>query len=181
MRALWQPSLPRYFCDGRATTPTQHPCGNNSVYCPAGSAAPTLAGPGVYTIGPSAMTRTDTVPCPGGSYCVNGISALCPAGRFGCADRLGDPDCNGPCTGGFYCPAGSTSSQAYVQSAQFWFWKRVNAFWSLATHAILLSSPPLRPVCQVPLWHTGQRCPHSVLPLGIVGATGGGHGKLQHP
>jgi hypothetical protein len=39
----------------------------------------------------------------------------CPAGRFGCASRLGSPDCNGPCNPGFFCPEGSDSSQVYVQ------------------------------------------------------------------
>ena len=92
----------------------QFACGNESMYCPLGSGAPLIAQPGVYTVGPSPATRNGTLPCVSGSYCVNGTMLPCPAGRFGCADRLGDPLCNGPCTAGFYCPTGSSGSQAYV-------------------------------------------------------------------
>ena len=81
-------------------------------YCPAGSAAPVSAKAGEYTVGPSPATRNSTLPCTSGTYCVAGTARPCPAGRFGCADRLGDADCNGPCTAGFYCPEGSASSQA---------------------------------------------------------------------
>ncbi len=111
------PCTPGYYCPLNSTLATQVRCGDVSVYCPLGSALPTQALPGEYTVGRGGVDVMETTaPCPSGSFCVNGFSALCPAGRFGCADRLGDPDCNGPCTGGFYCPAGSTSSQAYVQS-----------------------------------------------------------------
>jgi hypothetical protein len=106
------PCAPGFFCDGGAVSPTQHPCGSVAMYCPAGSTAPVIARPGEYTVGPTPSTRNSSVPCPSGSYCVGGLAAPCPAGRFGCADRLGDPSCNGLCTGGFYCPAGSQSSQA---------------------------------------------------------------------
>lgn len=49
---------------------------------------------GVFTTGPSPSTRNGTRPCPSGSFCVDGLSHRCPAGRFGCADRLSDPMCN---------------------------------------------------------------------------------------
>ena len=83
-------------------------------YCPAGSSAPVVAKPGEYTLGPTPLTRNSTAPCGSGTYCVNGTARPCPAGRFGCADRLGDVGCNGPCTGGFYCPLASSSSQAFA-------------------------------------------------------------------
>ena len=41
---------PGYWCPPGSTTPTQRRCGNASVYCPAGSGAPTLAPPGYYTV-----------------------------------------------------------------------------------------------------------------------------------
>lgn len=84
------------------------------MYCPPGSGLPKVALPGEYTVGPTSLTRNGTLPCPSGSYCINGTMFPCPAGRFGCADRLGSSDCNGPCTAGFFCPEGSRSSQAFA-------------------------------------------------------------------
>jgi hypothetical protein len=49
---------------------------------------------GTYTTGPSPATMNSTAPCLAGSYCTEGLSHLCPAGRFGCADRMSDPLCN---------------------------------------------------------------------------------------
>jgi hypothetical protein len=111
------PCVRGYYCTGGATSAQQTPCGaplGSTVYCAEGSGAPTLALPGEMTVGASSTTRSAVVQCPSGLYCVDGAATPCPAGRFGCADRLSDPSCNGPCTPGFYCPAGSTSSQAYV-------------------------------------------------------------------
>ena len=106
-----------YFCPSNSTSPTQHECGEGvtvgaSVYCPLGSGLPLLALPGEETTGgTSPTTRTTALPCASGSYCIGGVRALCPAGRFGCANRLSDPACNGPCTASFFCVAGSLSSQ----------------------------------------------------------------------
>ncbi|KAH9111742.1 hypothetical protein AeMF1_013819 [Aphanomyces euteiches] len=50
--------------------------------------------------------------CPKGSY-LNATLAkclLCPAGTFGSSPGLTTSNCSGPCTAGFYCPLGSTSS-----------------------------------------------------------------------
>ena len=109
-----------HYCTGAAVTAYQVECASgvaiaDSVYCPAGSAAPTLAVPGEYTLGGSPSTRWTAMPCRSGSFCVNGTARPCPAGRFGCADRLTDDTCNGPCTAGSYCPSGSTTSQPYVE------------------------------------------------------------------
>lgn len=101
----------RFFCDGGAVNDTQHPCGAVDVYCPEGSGAPTPVAAGEYTRGPSPATRNATAKCPVGSYCAGGALFPCPPGRYGCSDRLATPDCNGPCTAGFVCPEGSTSSQ----------------------------------------------------------------------
>jgi hypothetical protein len=71
-------------------------------------------GAGEYTVGPSNETRWGVQACHSGSYCWKGVSVLCPAGRFGCAERLGNADCNGPCSAGYYCPAGSVSNQQHA-------------------------------------------------------------------
>ncbi len=149
-----------YYCPPGATSPDHLQCGASAVYCPPGSAAPSQALPGEYTIGgETASTRSASAPCPAGSYCINGTAEPCPAGRFGCADRLSGIGCNGLCVRaeilllnactqhflylrwhvlgvtrntssivpdvldycldlqapGFFCPTGSTSSQAYVR------------------------------------------------------------------
>ncbi len=105
------PCAAGYTCPASSTSPTQTPCGGVGVYCPEGSAMAMFAAPGEYTVGPTYATRTGILPCPSGSYCVGGMRSPCEAGTFGCADRLSIPTCNGPCTAGFFCPAGSVSSQ----------------------------------------------------------------------
>jgi hypothetical protein len=105
------PCAAGYTCPAASTTPEHTLCGGIAVYCPEGSAIAVLAAPGEYTLGPTPATRTGVRPCPSGSYCVGGVRLPCEAGSFGCADRLPTSTCNGPCTAGFYCPAGSVSSQ----------------------------------------------------------------------
>jgi hypothetical protein len=104
----------RYYCPPNSITPTQWQCGSVAVHCPSGSGAPVTANLGEYTVGPSAKTQNGTRPCPSGSYCLGGVAQPCPAGRFGCADRLGTAECNSQCSAGFHCPSGSSSSQACV-------------------------------------------------------------------
>ncbi len=92
------PCFAGHYCPPGATSPDQFQCGTIAVYCPLGSAAPSQALPGEYTTGGvCASTRSAAAPCPSGSYCINGTVEPCPAGRFGCADRLSDIGCNGPC------------------------------------------------------------------------------------
>ncbi len=106
------PCAPGHFCPAGSTSAFQFPCGGEDVFCPAGSGLPQAAAPGMFTMGPTPATRDDSAPCPGGSYCAGGVQRRCEAGSFGCADRLSTPTCNGPCTAGHFCPAGSISSRA---------------------------------------------------------------------
>jgi hypothetical protein len=112
-----------YYCRAGSTTPVQAECAQGaaspaSVYCPIGSGAPLVALPGEETRGSAPRTRSLVRACASGSYCVNGTAMPCAAGRFGCADRLSDPGCNGPCSAGFACPLGSVSGQAYVRAGK---------------------------------------------------------------
>jgi hypothetical protein len=109
----------RYFCPSGSPDPYQRPCGSASLYCPPGAGAPIAALPGEYTVGGTPLTRSSAVQCTSGSYCVDGMLIACPAGRYGCSERLSSSDCNGWCTAGFYCPTGSSSSQAYVACVCF--------------------------------------------------------------
>lgn len=81
-------------------------CGNSTVFCPAGSAAPTVVSRGNYTLGGTspAQRTTDTV-CPKGRYCQNGVAVLCPAGTYGEADGLWEEGCSGACPAGEKFPA----------------------------------------------------------------------------
>ena len=105
-----------YVCATGSKNRTAAPCGGGAVYCPVGSGSPLQVPVGWYSTPEDvdASLRSSARPCPSGSFCVGGVRAPCPAGRFGCADRLVVPGCNGPCTLGFFCPTGSNSSQAYV-------------------------------------------------------------------
>jgi len=130
-----------YYCESASTHPFKHPCGLKSTqYCPAGSEHPLTVGLGYYSRGPVTVgedftTRsltlevgisvggsTDNLPaglvgfsaasaCPRGSYCLHGVRHLCPAGRYGSVGQQTNSSCSGPCTEGYYCPAGSESAQ----------------------------------------------------------------------
>lgn len=82
----------------------------NGVFCPSGSGLPLRVLSGYYSIGSSAMTRSDQMPCPVGSFCTDGIMAECPAGVFGAQERMTASNCSGLCAKGYYCPPGSTSA-----------------------------------------------------------------------
>ena len=108
------PCAAGYYCDPGSATPSQHPCGNDSVFCPPGAATPLHALPGDVSLGPDSEHRNGTALCPERHYCLGGIAVVCPAGRFGCAAGLKSPECNGDCAAGYYCPAGSGSNHAIV-------------------------------------------------------------------
>lgn len=99
-----------FVCPPASTNRRSHVCGDASVFCPTGSATPTVAFAGFYTVGGDETTRHAQRMCPAGSYCVNGVRRLCPAGRFG--EVAGATECSGDCALGFYCPVGSKNSSA---------------------------------------------------------------------
>ena len=104
-----------YYCPPNATTPYAFECGSAEVYCPAGSAAPRAVPPGMYSIGGfNATTRTGTAECGTGTFCLNGVLSLCPAGRYGCSILVSDPQCNGPCLEGFWCGNGSDTGTQHT-------------------------------------------------------------------
>ena len=53
-------------------------------------------------------TRSAIVACEPGTYCVDGVKILCPAGRYS-ANGSPTADCDGLCDAGYYCPEGSIS------------------------------------------------------------------------
>lgn len=102
------------------------PCGNSAIqYCPESSSQPLPTAQGFFAAGfvypqvtpssPGSNTLqvggfTAQVKCPRGSYCIDGIKTLCPAGRYGGSTGNTNASCSGLCTAGFFCPEGSTVS-----------------------------------------------------------------------
>ena len=64
--------------------------------------------PGYYC--DSASLSTTFAICSAGTYSTSNATTCtpCPPGTFGILQGLGTTACNGNCTAGFYCPAGST-------------------------------------------------------------------------
>jgi hypothetical protein len=86
------------------------PCGNDSVYCPLGSAVPLVAGPGFYTLG-TVGSRYDRAVCPLGRWCVEGVARDCPSGSYGGSQGLSNSSCSGRCDDGVQCDPGSTTAR----------------------------------------------------------------------
>ena len=102
---------PGFTCDAGATETTD--CGAASSYCPGnGLAYGVPAGAYSTPVASLLSQRTGMAWCTPGSYCVSGLRYACSAGKYGSAANLSDPNCNGQCSAGHYCPANSTSSTA---------------------------------------------------------------------
>ena len=111
-----------FYCPPATTSPYHFPCGNASVYCPAGSSTPTPVAQGFYTLGDTPAfprlsaanaTRSSQTQCQAGWHCAAGIARACAAGRFGDRAGLAAAGCSGPCAPGHFCPPGSTSSTPF--------------------------------------------------------------------
>ncbi|KAF4127591.1 hypothetical protein GN958_ATG23220 [Phytophthora infestans] len=109
-----------FYCPLASWNSTARVCGDESVFCPRGSAVPTPVKTGYYSIRPLpskaegySITTSHSEDllrsCEPGAFCVDGKKFLCPAGRYG--DKLAEtsPLCAGLCTRGYFCPEGSTS------------------------------------------------------------------------
>ena len=96
-----------YYCVPGTTTPMV--CGNASVYCPAGSAVPQSVTAGYYSSGgTTASTRVQQAVCTSGSYCVAGVAALCPSGRYSSVVGAAGVDACVVCPAGYFCVAGAS-------------------------------------------------------------------------
>ena len=101
-----------FFCPGASVTSTERRCGNQAVFCPAGSSEPLQVPAGFLGTGHSTDTQFELKACPIGSFCTRGVSSLCPAGRFGSLALLTNSSCSGECEAGYHCPPGSTSPRS---------------------------------------------------------------------
>ena len=104
-----------WYCPAASTQPFRHSCGASPVaYCPEGSARQHFTAQGYYAVQPHINDGggySQEVICPRGSYCLEGVRHLCPAGRYGARMRETNSSCTGLCDAGYYCPAGSISSK----------------------------------------------------------------------
>ena len=110
-------------------TPNELDCGGAALYCPQGSSAPLAVPAGSRGTG-VVPNQGGTEACPAGSGCSNGVAtscdpgfyseegaSFCPpcaAGHFGANPGASSSACDGQCTAGYYCPAGSTSATQNV-------------------------------------------------------------------
>lgn len=79
-------------------------------HCPEGSERPIPTAEGYYAVSSHAEVGGgygNQLVCPTGSYCIEGMRHLCPAGRYGVHIRGFNASCSGACTAGYYCPEGS--------------------------------------------------------------------------
>ncbi|GMH53582.1 hypothetical protein TrRE_jg872, partial [Triparma retinervis] len=102
------PCAAGFYCPAGSISEKENRCGTPNLYCPQGSAAPISVPSDHYSITGAHDTRSAIAICPRGSYCIDGVSRLCPAGRYGGVTGLTTPECEGACKEGFYCPEGST-------------------------------------------------------------------------
>lgn len=118
--------LEGFYCPPGSYTPFDFPCPNSpKYYCPTGSTHPIPTGEGYYAVNSTRETTgggyTAQEICPPGSYCIDGIRELCPAGRYGTSVQMINSSCSGICRAGFYCPKGSTiSSQIQCTAANIY-------------------------------------------------------------
>mmetsp|Transcript_17534 Transcript_17534/g.33241 ORF Transcript_17534/g.33241 Transcript_17534/m.33241 type:complete len:265 (+) Transcript_17534:453-1247(+) len=108
--------LPGYYCPPGSTSNMQQVCGGRHVYCPLGSAYPTLASPGFYTYNSTVsiksgnstlhdVTMSWQEKCEEGYYCIDGKEHQCPGGTFGYSTGFSSEEQCMPCRRGYYCPS----------------------------------------------------------------------------
>jgi hypothetical protein len=102
-----------YFCPQGSTADKVEPCGGSEWYCPEGTQVRLDVASGWFSSGSGSVILDDTkynfnkTMCPPGSYCIQGLKRLCPAGRFGVTEGLATYECTAKCPPGTYCAVGS--------------------------------------------------------------------------
>ena len=102
-----------YYCPTGSSSATAVPCGNTSVYCPAGAGAPILVDRGYFSEG--SMDGTAQVSeslCNLGKHCALGVQLLCPFGTYGATRGLAIAACSGDCAPGYVCGPGAKTATA---------------------------------------------------------------------
>lgn len=127
-----------YYCTEGSDSPRQHRCGGAEHYCVRGSDRPNRVNSGFYGIvtgidaaavmlrDPLNQTFSAELVCEPGYYCVGGVKAPCPPGRFGWRYGYNSSECGGKCSRGHYCPSYLLPAD-YPQAP-------AHTFWPLAPH-----------------------------------------------
>jgi len=100
-------------CLNLTSTPdlSPQPCGQNNLYSTGAATVCQHVSAGYYTVGPTALTRTNQTLCPAGAYCtgMDGYATLCPNGTYNSLIGQSSLAACQNCTAGYFCTAGSTS------------------------------------------------------------------------
>ncbi|KAL3801129.1 hypothetical protein HJC23_002422 [Cyclotella cryptica] len=62
----------------------------------------------------SQLTKSKEEKCKPGSYCIDGVRYLCPAGRYGDKELETSSECR-PCQAGYYCPNNGSTSPTEIE------------------------------------------------------------------
>jgi hypothetical protein len=89
------PCAPGYYCPTGSDSNKRWSCGNDTVYCPEGAAAPLSVGSGNYSEGVAATLRSSQSLCPVGAYCEKGVKVCVCAYACACGWRMGEVDGRG--------------------------------------------------------------------------------------
>lgn len=106
-----------HYCPEGSTTSKQIECGGSDVYCPEGSALPTLVSEGFYTVpglldleirnlrDVGNLTMSKQTPCLPGHWCEGGIIRQCAEGSWGHIYGMRSQSDCAVCQEGHYCPS----------------------------------------------------------------------------
>jgi hypothetical protein len=103
------PCAPGFSCSEASVSSSSTLCASGPhMYCPLGSYRALDVPAGFYSVNGSLTTRSAVAACSPGSFCSEGVMRSCPAGTFSNKGSKTEA-CDGLCSPGYYCPAGSTS------------------------------------------------------------------------
>lgn len=108
-----EPCAEGHYCGHSSPSATQFVCGSPDVYCPRGSFLPLPVPPAHRSVGAELTTGSRVEHAPPGYFAVNGVLRPCPAGRYSVLGAA-TPDCDGKCSPGYWCAAGSGDPQQHI-------------------------------------------------------------------
>ena len=115
-----------YYCPTGSSDARAHPCSSSpEFYCPEGSSRELRGKYGYYSIDyhhKDGAGYGEQELCPKGSYCVDGVRHLCPAGHYGAMQQMTNQSCSGLCRPGWYCPAGPICFLLFLLQNYTWFY-----------------------------------------------------------
>jgi len=146
---------PGFFCPiGTGVLSFSRYCDVPTSYCPQSSASKQPTADGWYALATAQGLFYNQSVCEAGKFCIAGVARLCPAGRYGDVVGSTSVTCVGNCTGGYFCPSGSTQRTQQVCGFQAVYCPEVGVAWSATAVAYSLL------VCCKSQWGVYVRCWH---------------------